>query len=163
MAQSERFYFWRGYYDALRKLPTVEQRHELIMALCAYAFDGVEPTFDGDPTLDIVWSLISEQVHESVEIGREMAKRGRRSGEARKRKAKTNTVPNTVPNEGKGRERNGSVFSSLPIGREDGAAPSADAERRASSDEHARAVEAAYAASGVEAPPVPQPPAGGHD
>ena len=107
MAQSERFYFWRGYYDALRKLPDAESRDAFVMAICRYAFENEEPDFEGDRLLDFAWSLVADQVHESVEIGRKMAERGRRSGEARKAKSGTNTVPNTVPNEGKGTEVTG--------------------------------------------------------
>lgn len=111
MAQSERFYFWRGYYDALCKLPDPESRDKFVMAICRYAFDGIEPDFGGNALLDFAWAIIADQVHESVEIGRKMAERGRKSGEARKAKKETNTVantvPNTVPNEGKGTEVTG--------------------------------------------------------
>ena len=126
MAQSERFYFWRGYYDALKMLPTNEQRGDFVMYLCAYAFDGTEPEFT-DPTLAFAWAFVRDQVAESVEIGREMARRGRASGEARRNKSGTNTVRNTVrntvPNEGKGTDRKG---SDLPPSGE-GVAPAADA------------------------------------
>lgn len=113
MAQSERFYFWRGYYEALRKLPDAESRDAFVMAICRYAFENEEPDFSGDRLLDFAWSLVSEQVHESVEIGRKMAERGRRSGEARRaKKNDANTVPNTVPNEGKGTEVTGTEDAS---------------------------------------------------
>ena len=113
MAQSERFYFWRGYYDALKKLPDAESRDAFVMAICRYAFESEEPDFKGDRLLDFAWSIVADQVHESVEIGRKMAERGRRSGEARRaKKNDANTVPNTVPNEGKGTEVTGSVDAS---------------------------------------------------
>ena len=136
MAQSERFYFWRGYYDALLKLPTAEQRDEFVMAICAYAFDGIEPDFGGDALLDVVWQIVRDQVAESVAIGRDMAERGRRSGEARRRKSgnsehRSNTVPNTVPNEGKGTDRKGSDTS--PYG-EGGSAHAPDGAARAAGD-----------------------------
>lgn len=108
MAQSERFYFWRGYYDALRMLPTAEQRDALVLGICAYAFEGEVPDFSGDPMLGIVWQIVRDQVSESVDIGRRMAERGRRSGESRRKRKDANTVPNSVPNsvpnEGKGTE-----------------------------------------------------------
>ena len=113
MAQSERFYFWRGYYDAIMKLPDAASRDAFVMAICRYAFDGEEPDFGGNPMLDFAWSIVADQVHESVAIGREMSERGRRSGESRRRKSgggeqRSNTVPNSVPNEGKGTDRKGS-------------------------------------------------------
>lgn len=117
MAQSERFYFWRGYYEALRKLPDAESRDAFVMAICRYAFENEEPDFDGDRLLDFAWAIVADQVHESVEIGRKMAERGRRSGESRRNKkgganSVPNTVPNTVPNEGKGTEVTGTEDAS---------------------------------------------------
>lgn len=144
MAQSERFYFWRGYYDALRMLPTPEQRDALLMGICAYAFEGEEPNFSHDPILSVVWQVIRDQVAESVAIGREMAERGRKSGEARRRKITneqcSNTVPNTVPNEGKGTDRKGSDLH--PSG--DGAAPDADASARLPGETEAERIERVY-------------------
>ena len=113
MAQSERFYFWRGYYEALRKLPDAESRDAFVMAICRYAFENEEPDFDGDRLLDFAWSLVADQVHESVEIGRKMAERGRRSGESRRNKRDgANSVRNSVPNEGKGTEVTGTEDAS---------------------------------------------------
>ena len=86
MAQSERFYFWRGYYDALKKLPDAESRDAFVMAICRYAFESEEPDFQGNRLLDFAWAIVADQVHESVELGRKMAERGRRSGEARRAK-----------------------------------------------------------------------------
>jgi hypothetical protein len=113
MAQSERFYFWRGYYEALRKLPDAESRDAFVMAICRYAFENEEPDFSGDRLLDFAWSLVSEQVHESVEIGRKMAERGRRSGESRRNKGNgANSVRNSVRNEVKGTEVTGTEDAS---------------------------------------------------
>ena len=113
MAQSERFYFWRGYYEALKKLPDAESRDAFVMAICRYAFENEEPDFSGDRLLDFAWSLVSEQVHESVEIGRKMAERGRRSGESRRNKRDgANSVRNSVRNEGKGTEVTGTEDAS---------------------------------------------------
>ena len=113
MAQSERFYFWRGYYDALKKLPDAESRDAFVMAICRYAFESEETDFKGYRLLDFAWSIVADQVHESVEIGRKMAERGRRSGEARRNKKNgANSVPNSVPNEVKGTEVNGTEDAS---------------------------------------------------
>ena len=149
MAQSERFYFWRGYYDALKKLPDSERRDAFVMAICRYAFDGEEPDFGGDMILDFAWAIVADQVHESVEIGRKMAERGRKSGESRRAKRDANTVPNTVPNEGKGTEVTGTV----------GASPAAPDGAALAPDEHAAAVDRWYAEQGIEAPPIPEPKA----
>ena len=92
MAQSERFYFWRGYYDALRKLPTDEQRGRLVMAVCAYAFDGTEPDLGDDLMLDMAWSLVADGTRESVRKGIEQSQRGQMGGrptKARKTTAKS--------------------------------------------------------------------------
>lgn len=133
MAQSDRFYFWRGYYEALKKLPDAESRDTFVMAICRYAFENEEPDFNGDRLLEFAWAIVADQVHESVEIGRKMAERGRRSGEARRRKSEdANSVPNSVPNEGKGTDRKGSDCTSTSVevgaGRlaPDGAAPAPD-------------------------------------
>lgn len=142
MAQSDRFYFWRGYYDALMMLPTPEQRDAFVMGICAFAFDGREPDFSGDPTLAIGWAILRDQVRESVEIGRDASRRGSMGGRPRKDEktsakssAKTSalssakssaksSVKSSAESERKGREGNGSDFPSL-TGK--GAAAAADA------------------------------------
>lgn len=83
---ADRFYFWRGYYDAMRKLDE-RQCGRFVMAMCEYAFDGIEPDFSDDERLDFAWTLICDQVCESVEIGRRRSEAGRRSGESRRSKA----------------------------------------------------------------------------
>jgi hypothetical protein len=85
VAQSERFYFWRGYWDAIRKLPDAETRDRFVTAICAYAFDGTEPDFTGEPMLDFAWSLVADQVRESVQIGVKQSEYGRRGGRPSKR------------------------------------------------------------------------------
>ena len=80
---ADRFYFWRGYYNALAMLQTDEQRGQMVMAMCEYAFDGTEPELS-DPMQQIAWAVIEEQVRESVEIGRKQSERGRKGGRPRK-------------------------------------------------------------------------------
>ena len=82
MAQSDRFYFWRGYYDALTMLDEPVQVERFIKGMCAYAFDGEVPDFSDDKVLLVVWQIVRDQVAESVNIGREMSERGRRGGKA---------------------------------------------------------------------------------
>lgn len=79
MAQ-DRFYFWRGYYDALATLPTDEQRGRFVMAVCQYAFEGEVPDLSDDPVLAFAWMVVRDQVAESVDIGRKQAERGRKGG-----------------------------------------------------------------------------------
>lgn len=88
---ADRFYFWRGYYNALRMLPTDEQRGQMVMAMCEYAFDGTEPSLT-DPMQQIVWAVIEEQVRESVEIGRKQSERGKQGGRPRKSGKKTTAL-----------------------------------------------------------------------
>lgn len=128
MAQSERFYFWRGYWDAMRKLKTNEQRGKLITAMCLWAFESDEPDFSDDPVLDFAWEIISDQIAESVAIGKDMASRGRRGGKA-SGKARS-SASSSASSEGKGTDRKGSDYASTSV--EAGAsAPAADAAARA--------------------------------
>lgn len=83
---ADRFYFWRGYYDAMRKLDE-RQCGRFVMAMCDYAFDGIEPDFSDDDKLEFAWLMICDQIRESVVIGRNRAEAGRRSGESRRSKA----------------------------------------------------------------------------
>lgn len=91
---ADRFYFWRGYYNALAMLPTDEQRGQFVMAMCEYAFDGTEPELS-DPMQQIAWAVIEGQVRESVEIGRKQSERGKKGGRPRK-SAKKSGVKTTA-------------------------------------------------------------------
>ena len=88
MAQ-DRFYFWRGYYDALATLQTDEQRGRFVMAICQYAFCGEVPDLSDDPILRFAWMVVRDQVAESVEIGRKQSERGSKGGRPKKTTAKT--------------------------------------------------------------------------
>ena len=89
MAQSERFYFWRGFYDALKRLETDEQRGAFVMALCAYAFDGEDTDLSWDATLDFAFAAVKDQVLESVNIGRIKSEAGSKGGRPQKRRSAT--------------------------------------------------------------------------
>lgn len=100
MAQ-DRFFFWRGYYDAILELEDDALVGKFMMALCAYAFDGIEPELD-DQTLRFAWLMVRDSVQESVEIGRrgsEYGKRGGRpkKGEEKNKKRDPKRVPLTTP------------------------------------------------------------------
>ena len=133
MAQRERFYFWHGYWNAMQKLRTYEQRGKLVSAMCEWAFDGTEPDFSDDPVLDFAWQVICEQIAESVEIGRDMARRGRRGGKASgtTRSTASSSGSTTASTEGKGTDQKGSNLP--PSG--DGVAPAADAAARRTDDD----------------------------
>ena len=142
MAQSERFYFWRGYYDALKKMPTDEQRGEFVMAVCAYAFEGVEPDFDGDVLLDICWSLVADGTRESVRKGVEQSQRGQMGGRPPKDTKTTaksgvkSGAKTTAESEEKRKEKKRSELSPSTTEREfatltGASAPAADAAARA--------------------------------
>lgn len=88
MAQ-DRFYFWRGYYDALATLPTDEQRGRFVMAICQYAFCDEVPDLSDDPVLMFAWMVVRDQVAESVEIGRKQSERGSKGGRPKKTTAKS--------------------------------------------------------------------------
>lgn len=77
MAQ-DRFYFWRGYWDALQRLPPT-MRGDFVSAMCQYAFDGIEPAFESE-MLEFAWQFVKDQISESVRIGQEQSARGKRGG-----------------------------------------------------------------------------------
>ena len=79
----DRFYFWHGYWDAMRLL-TDEDAGRLAKALCQYAFEGTEPDLSDSPMLRLAWTMVADQVRESVEIGRKQAQGGRNSGRSRR-------------------------------------------------------------------------------
>ena len=47
---TDKFSFWIGYRDALRKLEPSDG-YRLVMAMCDYAFDGIEPDFTDEDQL----------------------------------------------------------------------------------------------------------------
>ena len=79
MAQSERFYFWRGYYDAMDYL-TDDEVGRLFRAICAYAFDGEEPDFEGERVLQVAWTMVADTARESVEMGKRASEYGKQGG-----------------------------------------------------------------------------------
>lgn len=79
MAQSERFYFWRGYYDAMEYLNDGEVGR-LFRAICAYAFDGDEPDFGDERVLQVAWTMVADTARESVEMGKRASEYGKQGG-----------------------------------------------------------------------------------
>lgn len=95
MAQSDRFYFWRGYYDAMEYL-TDEEAGKLIRAICAYAFDGAEPDFSDNRLMQVAWTMVANSAQESVEMGRKARESGKTGGRPPK-KTTPKRVPKTPP------------------------------------------------------------------
>lgn len=93
MAQSERFYFWRGYYDAMEYL-TDDEVGRLFRAICAYAFDGEEPDFESERVLQVAWTMVADTARESVEMGKRASDYGRQGGRPSK---DTKTPPKRGP------------------------------------------------------------------
>ena len=79
MAQSDRFYFWRGYYDAMEYL-TDEEVGQLFRAICAYAFDDEEPDFTDNRLMQVAWTMVADSAQESVEVGRRRSEAGQKGG-----------------------------------------------------------------------------------
>lgn len=106
----DRFYFWHGYWDAMRLL-TDEDAGRLAKALCQYAFEGTEPDLSDSPMLRLAWTMVADQVRESVEIGRKQAQGGRNSGRSR-RAGKKREVTSEVTSEVSSNVR----YSNVPSG-----------------------------------------------
>lgn len=84
---ADSFKFWSSYYDALKFLKTDEQRSEFIMGLCAYVFDGVDPTFS-DETTEFGFRLIADSAVRSKEIAAMARENGMKGGRPRKSSSK---------------------------------------------------------------------------
>lgn len=80
------FKFWASYYDALKVLPSDEARGRFVRLLCAYVFDGTEPTFR-DEVERFGFELIAAQALESKRLMAQARERGVKSGESRRKKA----------------------------------------------------------------------------
>ncbi len=84
-ASNDGFKFWHSYYDAIC-LMSDEQAGSFMKKLCAYVFDGVEPKFSSDMER-FGFTLVADQAAESKRLSDQAIAKGRRSGEARRRKA----------------------------------------------------------------------------
>ena len=161
MAQSERFYFWRGYYDAMEYL-TDDEVGRLFRAICAYAFDGEEPNFENERLMQVAWTMVADTTRESVEMGKRASEGGRKSGETRRDKAQTKGVRKGVrksPQKGVPKGASNVGYGSTPsAGAEGGGASPAAPDGAALAP--SGTVEEWYAANGLEAPPAPLPSGG---
>lgn len=113
---TDRFYFWRGYYDALKKLEPSDG-YRLVMAMCSYAFDGDEPDLTDSYPLDVTWQVLRDQVGESVAIGQRMAAIGAKGGSSKRKQSDAQATlkqrSKQRSSERKGTEVNGKETRSL--------------------------------------------------
>ena len=72
--QVEKFTFFGSFYEAMNMLPE-EQRNEFLMGLLAYAFEGIEPGFDG--ALAAMFALAKPNIDSSVKGAQNGSKGGR--------------------------------------------------------------------------------------
>ena len=115
---TDRFFFWRSWYDALALMGT-EDAHALVMALCAYAFDGEVLDLEDRPNVKAVWTSIKDQARDSVLNGRESSANGARGGRPRKSEKGSLKGGQKGTPKAKGTERKGK--ESVPVPGTDGA------------------------------------------
>lgn len=89
--QVEKFTFFGSFYEAMNLLPE-EQRSEFVMGILAYAFDGVEPSFEGP--LSAMFALAKPNIDSSVKG----VKNGRGGGRPPKDRT-TSDTPSETPSE----------------------------------------------------------------
>lgn len=77
------FTFYRSFYEAIRELPKKEQT-AVLMAICEYALDGVEPKLSG------VSSAIFTLIKPNLDTAAKRAENGRSGGSKREANAKQN-------------------------------------------------------------------------
>lgn len=90
---ADRFSFYRSYYEAAKMLPEEEQG-AFLMAVAEYAFDGVEPDFDGMEAMAFI--LIKPNIDASVKAT-ENGKGGGRPPKKAKRDKKQGCEPSEKP------------------------------------------------------------------
>lgn len=159
----DRFYFWRGYYDAMEYLSD-EETGMLFRAICAYAFDGEEPDFTDNRLMQVAWTMVADSVAESVDMGRRSSEAGKRGG-GRPRKGVTKKgvkkgVKNPLKNTPENPPENVRYGNTLSANAErgNGASPAAPDGAALAPDEHVRAAETWYVEQGIDVPPAPAQP-----
>ena len=94
------FKFWHSYYEALELMSDEDAGH-FVKSLCAYVFDGTEPTFSNSLER-FGFTLIADQAVESKRLTAQAKARGVKSGAARRKKkdskASPKAFPKSVPN-----------------------------------------------------------------
>ena len=75
--QVEKFTFFGSFYEAMKMLPE-NQRSEFVMGILEYAFEGIEPSFEGG--LAAMFALAKPNIDSSVKGVRNGGKGGRPAG-----------------------------------------------------------------------------------
>lgn len=103
MENRNQFTFYRSYYDAIRMLPKRDQA-AVLLAVCAYALNGVEPDVDG--TASAIFTLIRP----TLDAGRRKAEGGKK-GSPSKDSIKTSErcKKDTVKEKEKEKEKEGEI------------------------------------------------------
>lgn len=86
---SDGFKFWDTYYSALKLLDDPVRRDRLVMALCAYVFDGVDADLSDDPMAEALYQIMHQQARTSKEISNSASERGKKGGRPAKSRAKS--------------------------------------------------------------------------
>lgn len=98
MNERAQFTFYRSYYEAIRRLGAEEQA-EILLAICGYALDGMEPEAMS-PIAETVFTLVKP----TLDSGWRKASNGKTGGEAKqtgsKQKAKRKQTPSKKEKEG---------------------------------------------------------------
>ncbi|WP_293826095.1 DUF6291 domain-containing protein [uncultured Parolsenella sp.] len=123
---TDSFKFWDAYYDALKFLDTDQQRAEFVMGLCAYVFDGEEPTFSSKET-EFGFRLVKSQARESMDISARSREAGARGGRPKSTAKSTplSTVKRGAKSEKKRSEANRNEASLLSTDNDQPAPPPA--------------------------------------
>lgn len=81
------FVFYRSFYDAVLLLEPKEQL-ETLLALCAYALDGIEPSFTGPPAA--VFAIARANLDANQRRYENGKKGGRPKAESKKQRSRQN-------------------------------------------------------------------------
>lgn len=88
------FVFYRSFYDAVLLLEPEEQL-ETLLALCAYALDGIEPSFTGPP------AAVFAIARANLDANQRRYENGKKGGrpKAESKKAEEPEKPEVLPKE----------------------------------------------------------------
>ena len=103
-----RFSFWESYYFALKKLKSDADKGRFVCGICQRVFDGTEPDFSDDPVLDALYTIISDQVEESVTLFERASEGGKKSAQKRRSKRDAQKVEGGSEGGSEGGARGGS-------------------------------------------------------
>ena len=91
MTEAGYFLFWRSTYNLMLEL-TEEDRMRLLLAMCAYVFDDVEPDFSDNVLLRVGWTQVA--------AGLDAERKRREKKPSKKKEAKSEKAENPPKDEG---------------------------------------------------------------